>query len=347
LRIAQIAPLWESVPPAGYGAVESVVADLSDSLVARGHKVTLFASGDSKTSAELVAVCSRAFSTALDTIEPEITRMIQLADVQRHAESFDIIHSHLHSGLGCLALPLLTGSCAPVFHTIHSFFTAETIRLFNLFPHERYVAISNDQRSRLPGIDFAATIPHGINVSRFPFRAKADDPPYLAYLGRIRPEKGVDLAIEAARHAGLTLKIAGRVKPQDRSFFDQEIRPRCDQKQVEYLGELGFDAKAAFLGGATACLVTSRIPEPFGLATLEAGACGTPVLALRNGAVSELIAEGVSGLIADTPAAIASAGRHIEGWDRAGCRRHVARHFSLARMADRYEVLFRSALCGA
>jgi glycosyltransferase involved in cell wall biosynthesis len=238
---------------------------------------------------------------------------------------------------------MLAGCPAPVFHTIHSFFTSESIRLFNRFPHERYVAISTDQRNQLPGVSFAATIHHGIDVSKFPFRATPDDPPYLAFLGRIRPEKGVDLAIEIARQAGLTLKIAGRVKPQDRAFFDQEIRPQCDQNQVEYLGELGFDAKAAFLGGATACLVTSRIREPFGLVTVEAAACGTPVLALRNGAVGELIAEGVTGLTADTPADIASAACRLQGWDRAECRCHIARHFSLDRMARSYEFLFRSA----
>lgn len=343
MRIAQIAPLWESVPPTGYGAVESLVADLSDSLVTRGHEVILSASGDSKTTAELAAACPLAFSASPATAEPEITRIIQFADVTARAASFDVIHSHLHSGLGCLAVPLLAGCPTPVFHTIHSFFTPESIRLFNRFPRERYVAISSDQRIQLPGVAFAATIHHGIDVSKFPFRATPDDPPYLAFLGRIRPEKGVDLAIEIARQAGLTLKIAGRVKPQDQAFFEREIRPRCDQNQVEYLGELGFDAKAAFLGGATACLVTSQIREPFGLVTLEAGACGTPVLALRYGAVGELIAEGVSGLIADSPLDIASAACRLKGWDRADCRRHVAANFSLDRMADRYESLFRSA----
>lgn len=282
MRIAQIAPLWESVPPNGYGAIESLIAGLADSLAARGHEVTLFASGGSKTNAELVAACPHPFSSSPEIIEPEITRMIQLTDIRENAVSFDVIHSHLHSGLGCLAVPLLAECSTPVFHTIHSFATAENIRLFNRFPRERYVAISVDQRNRVPGIDFAATIHHGIDVSQFPFRAVADEPPYLAFLGRIRPEKGVDIAIEIARRADLTLKIAGRVKAQDRAFFQQEIWPQCDQNQVKYLGELGFDAKAAFLSKATACLITSRFPEPFGLVVLEAAACGTPVLALRN-----------------------------------------------------------------
>jgi glycosyltransferase involved in cell wall biosynthesis len=347
VRIAQVAPLWESVPPTGYGAIESLVADLTESLVARGHEVTLFASGDSKTTAELAASCPMALNASPDISEPEITRMLQLTDVREHGALFDVIHCHLHSNSGCLAIPLLAGCPTPVVHTMHSFFTSESTRLFSRYPNERYVAISADQYSRFPDVDVAATVHHGINVDRFPFKATPDDPPYLAFLGRIRPEKGTDLAIEIARRASLALKVAGRVKPQDRAFFDEVVRPRCDQGQVEYVGELGFDAKAAFLGGATACLATSRIPEPFGLVTIEAGACGTPVLALRNGATPELIVEGTSGLIADTSAGVVSAAHRLAGWDRAACRRHVSEMFSLHSMVDRYEDLFRDARCEA
>jgi glycosyltransferase involved in cell wall biosynthesis len=347
MRIAQVAPLWESVPPSGYDAVESLVADLSEALVARGHEVALFASGDSKTTADLVEICPQALHSVADVTEPEVYRMLQLADVRDRAGEFDVIHSHVHSNSGCLAVPMLAECRTPVVHTVHCFFNADNARLFRRFVDQRYVAISADQRRRLPEVPFTRTVHHGIDIDRFPYRDAPDDPPYLAFLGRIRPEKGAHLAIEVARRAGLPLKIAGRVKPQDRDYFAREIQPHRDRGLVEFVGELGFDAKLTFLGGAVACLATSQIPEPFGLVTVEAQACGTPVLGLRDGAVPELVADGVTGLLADSAESLAAAAGHLDYIDRAQCRRHVAERFSLARMVDGYEAIYRRALCEA
>jgi len=345
LRIAQIAPLWESVPPRAYGAVESLVADLTDTLVARGHQVTVFASGDSKVAGELHACHPVSLNADPNLAEPEIPRMLQLAEVRDRADEFDVIHSHLHSNSGCSGLPALAGLATPVLHTVHCFFNHDNTPLFQRHRAERFVAISDHQRSTLPGLNYQGVVHHGLDLRRFPFKADSgiDGGPFLLFLGRIRPEKGVHLAIEIAHHSGIPLKIAGRVKARDADYFAQTVAPHLDGDRVEYLGELDFTAKTQLLARAQATLVTSLIPEPFGLVTLESLACGTPVLALATGATPELVQDGVTGILRTSARELALAVERSAALDPAACRAAVAERFSTARMTEEYLRLYAHA----
>ncbi|MBW1603772.1 glycosyltransferase family 4 protein [Streptomyces sp. JJ66] len=347
MRIAHVAPLWESVPPRGYGAVESLVAELAAIQVLDGHDVTVFASGDSEVAGSLHSVSAAALYADPRIREPEIYRMMQLLEVRDRAEEFDVIHSHVHSNTGCLAIPTLHGLGTPVVHTVHCFFNEDNAQLFRRFAAERYVAISDDQRSRLPELNYLDTVRHGIAVEAFPFDAEPSGrSPYLAFLGRIRPEKGVHAAIEAARLAGFPLKIAGRIKPVDQDYFERQVRPHVDGEHVSFLGELDFPGKTALLSSAAATLMTSLVPEPFGMVPIESMACGTPVMSLRTGAAAELIRDGVTGLLADSVQELAAAIRRFPTIDRASCRRHVTSEFSIRRMADGYAAAYRTATHG-
>lgn len=346
LRIAQVAPLWESVPPRGYGAIESLAADLVDRLVERGHAVTLFASAESKTAGNLAAASPSALNWAPEIAEPETYRMLQLADVQDRCEEFDVIHSHLHSNSGLLAVPLLSSATTPVIHTLHCYTNPDNIRILRRYSNARYIAISETQRFLASDIPFFGIIRHGLNADSFPYRARADDPPYLAFLGRIRPEKGVHVALEAAKAVGFPLKIAGRIKPQDQDYFDTRIRPYLDGDSAEYVGELDFEQKTSFLSRATACLVLPMIDEPFGLTTIEAGMCGTPVVALRRGALPEIVSPGISGIISASVQDLPDAIRASTLIDRQRCRSYVADRFSLDRMVSAYERAYDRALRG-
>ncbi|WP_189909365.1 glycosyltransferase family 4 protein [Streptomyces albogriseolus] len=321
-----------------------MVAELTASQVLDGHDVTVFASGDSKVAGSLHGVSTAALHADPRIREPEIYRMMQLLEVRDREDEFDVIHSHVHSNTGCLAVPTLHGLRTPVVHTVHCFFNKDNAQLFRRFVAERYVAISDDQRSRLPELNYLGTVRHGIAVEAFPFDADPTGPiPYLAFLGRIRPEKGVHVAIEAARLAGLPLKIAGRIKPIDLQYFERQVRPHVDGERVSFLGELDFPGKTALLSGAVATFMTSLIPEPFGMVPLESMACGTPVISLRTGAAVELIRDGATGLLADSVQELAAAIRRLPTIDRASCRQHVASEFSIRRMADGYEAVYRVA----
>ncbi|MFF4650539.1 glycosyltransferase family 4 protein [Streptomyces sp. NPDC001380] len=345
MHIAHVAPLWESVPPRAYGAVESLVAELVTAQVRDGHQVTVFASDDSKVAGTLYGAGTAALHADPRIREPEVHRMLQLQQVRDHAREFDVVHSHVHSDTGCLAVPALRGLAVPVVHTVHCFFNEDNAPLFRRFADERYVAVSDDQRSRLPGLNYLATVHHGIDAAAFPYRATPAGPDrYLAFLGRIRPEKGVHVAIEAARLAGLPLRIAGRVKAADRPYFEEQVLPLVDGDRVAFLGELDFPRKAALMAGAVGTLTAPLIPEPFGLVAVESMACGTPVVSLRSGAAAELVRDGVTGFLADDARQMAAAVRLLPALDRAACRRHVADGFSVRRMADGYEEAYRAAV---
>jgi glycosyltransferase involved in cell wall biosynthesis len=339
MRIAQVAPLFESVPPRLYGGTERVVSYLTEELVRRGHDVTLFASGDSSTRATLVPVVERAmrFETARrDVLGAEFIR--QLGMVFARAADFDVIHCHVDY----LAFPFDALTPTPTVHTIHGRLDlphlAPVYRQFRAVP---LVSISDAQRAPLDslGVRWVGTVYHGLPVERYAFEPV--DRGYLAFLGRLAPEKQADLAIEIARRVGLPLRIAAKVDPTDQQYFDQVIAPLLDDPLVEFLGEIGDADKADFLGGARGLLFPIDWPEPFGLVMIEAMACGTPVIARPCGSVPEIVVPGRTGFLGDTLVELAEAVKRLDEIDRAECRRHVERRFSAGRMAEEYEGVYR------
>lgn len=342
LRIAQIAPLWESVPPSKYGAVEYLISLLCDHLVQKGHSVTLFASGDSKTKAFLEPICDESLNKSQRIIEPEIYRMIQFQKIRQCAENFDIIHSHIHSNSGCFGIPILSNSNTKVLHTLHLYCNEDNRKLFEMFAKENFIAISNAQKISMPKINFLSTIHHGIDVRPFPFRNKPHSNKFVAFLGRIRPEKGVHLAIKAAQKAGIQLKIAGRIKKTDQQYFNEVIKPLIDDKLVQYIGELNFINKCILLSEASALLVPVTLEEPFGLVLIEAMACGTPVIAFRRGAIPEIVINNETGFIVDSVDEMAEKIFEIDKIDRNKCRKYVTENFNSDLMVERYlEVYYR------
>lgn len=340
MRIAQVAPLYERVPPALYGGTERVVSYLTDELVRRGHDVTLFASGDSRTRARLAPAAARALRLdpdAGDTLSPHV---IELAQVFGRADEFDLIHCHVDY----LAFPFGRLVRTPTIHTMHGRLDLPHLApVFRHFHDVPLVSISGAQRMPLRDLRlaWAGTVHHGLPLHGFPFSPQGGS--YLAFLGRISPEKRPDLAIEIAKRAGLPLRIAAKVDAVDLAYFEREIVPLFDHRLVEFVGEIGDAEKAAFLGGAMALLFPIDWPEPFGLVMIEAMACGTPVIARGCGSVPEVLDPGQTGFIADTLDELVDAVKRVDTIDRAACRRHVERRFTVERMADDYEAIYRQA----
>jgi glycosyltransferase involved in cell wall biosynthesis len=339
MRIAQVAPLFESVPPRLYGGTERIVSFLTEELVRRGHDVTLFASGDSVTSATLVPIVERAarYETGRrDIVGADLIR--ELGAVFARAADFDVIHCHVDY----LAFPFDGLTPTPTLHTIHGRLDLpHLVPVYRQFASVPLVSISNAQREALAPLDvrWAGTVYHGLPVERYAFAP--EDQGYLAFLGRLSPEKQADLAIEIARRVGLPLKIAAKVDPTDQEYFERVIAPLLDDPLVEFLGEIGDADKPAFLGGARALLFPIDWPEPFGLVMIEAMACGTPVIARPCGSVPEVIVDGRTGFVGDTLIELADAVKRLDDIDRAECRRHVESRFSVSRMSEGYEQLYR------
>jgi glycosyltransferase involved in cell wall biosynthesis len=340
MRIAQVAPLWERVPPPAYGGIELVVGLLTDELVRRGHEVTLFASGDSISLAELVSVHPRALRLDPSIKECGIYEMLQMASVYDRAEDFDIIHSHM----GCVSLPYANLVKTPTVHTLHGVFTPDNEKMFQYAKRQPFVSISNVQREPKLGLNYTATVYNGIDVSSYKFYAQPENPPYLAFLGRISPEKGTHLAIAIAKQAGWRLKMAGKVDVVDVEYFEQEIKPQIDGKQIEYLGEANHLQKNALMGGAVATLFPITWREPFGLVMVESMAAGTPVIAMNLGSTAEVIAPGKTGFLCDNIEDCISAIKKVTELDRYACREHVENRFSLQRMTNGYEAVYRQIL---
>jgi glycosyltransferase involved in cell wall biosynthesis len=337
MRIAQVAPLYESVPPALYGGTERVVSYLTEELVRRGHHVTLFASGDSQTGAKLVSSVPRSLRQGRwrDHLTAHV---IQLADVFERACEFDLIHCHVDYPAFAFGGLVTT----PTVHTLHGRLDLPALRLvFQRFAATPVVSISDAQRAPLRDLrmHWVGTVYHGLPLERFPFSPRGGG--YLAFLGRLSPEKRPDLAVAAAVRTGLPLKIAAKVDRADRDYFERELVPLFDHPLVEFVGEIGDRAKPAFLGGALALLFPVDWPEPFGLAVIEALACGTPVIARPCGAVPEIIVPGLSGFLVDTLDEMVEAIKRVDTIDRRACRQHVVAHFSVERMADNYEAIYR------
>lgn len=336
MRIAQVAPLFERVPPVTYGGTERVVAYLTDALVELGHDVTLFASGDSLTRARLVAASPRSLrldQTCRDQMAPQI-RELEL--VSRMAHRFDVIHFHT----GFLHMPLARHLPAPSVTTMHGRLDlTELAPLMSDFADAPLVSISNHQRKPYPHQTWSATVYHGLPPRLLPFQASPGR--YVAFVGRISPEKRLDRAIEIARRAGLELRIAAKIDSADKDYFDREIAPLMDQPHVRYLGEIGEDEKARLLGGARALLFPIDWPEPFGMVVIEALSCGTPVLAWPEGSVPELLQDGVNGWMVNSIDAAVDALRRVEAIDRRACRATFEKRFTADRMARDYAAVYQ------
>ncbi|BAY65036.1 group 1 glycosyl transferase [Calothrix brevissima NIES-22] len=337
MRIAQIAPLWERVPPPAYGGIELVVGLLTDELVRRGHEVTLFASGDSISLAELQSVHPRALRLDPHVKEYGIYEMLQLGSVYERADEFDIIHSHM----GCAALPYANLVKTPTVHTLHGIFTPDNEKMFQFAKNQPYISISEAQRETRLGLNYVATAYNGIDVSSYQFHAQPNDPPYLAFLGRISPEKGTHLAIQVAKQSGWHLKIAGKVDIVDVEYYEKEVKPLIDGKQIEYLGEANHEQKNALMGGAVATLFPITWREPFGLVMVESMAAGTPVIAMKLGSTVEVIDDGKTGFLCENTDEFISAIAKVADLDRYACRQHVENRFSLQKMTDSYEAVYR------
>jgi glycosyltransferase involved in cell wall biosynthesis len=331
MRIAQVAPLIESVPPQAYGGTERVVAYLTDELVRQGHQVTLFASGDSETAAELVACAPKALRLDESVVDPIAHQILEIERVAAMAGRFDIIHWHLDY----FHYPLSRRLAVPTVTTLHGRLDLPDLQpLYAEFTDAPLVSISNDQRAPLPNVNWVATVHHGMPADELvPHEAPGD---YLAFLGRISPEKRADRAIEVARRAGMPLRIAAKVDDADREYFESEIEPLLEAEHVDFIGEIGPERKTEFLGRARALVFPIDWSEPFGLVMIEAMACGTPVIAWRSGSVPEVVEDGVSGFIVDSIEESVAAAERLGEISRRGCRESFERRFTVERMARDY-----------
>lgn len=339
MRIAQVAPLSESCPPQLYGGTERVVSHLTEELVRQGHKVTLFASGDSKTSAVLEAPCERALRLDRDCRDPLAYHMILVNRVARNAHLFDIVHFHIDY----LHFPLFAPRWGKTVTTFHGRLDLpELPHLLREFPMMPLVSISEAQRAPVPWANWYGTVHHGLPPDLYSFGRGAGG--YLAFVGRISPEKGPERAIEIARRAGLPLIIAAKVDKVDRDYYEAQVMPLLNDPLIEFIGEVDDDEKGALLGDATALLFPIDWPESFGLVQIEAMACGTPVIAFRRGAVSEIIEPGITGFVVDGIDQAVAAIPAAQKLDRRMIRRRFDEHFRVERMTRDYIDLYHNVL---
>jgi glycosyltransferase involved in cell wall biosynthesis len=338
LRIAQVAPLHESVPPRLYGGSERIVSYLTEELVAAGHDVTLFASGDSQTSARLLAGCSRALRLA-NCADPLALHLAMVEHVARRARDFDVMHFHIDY----LHFPVSSRARYRHLTTLHGRLDLpDIVPVFAQFADLPVVSISDAQRAPLPDLAWQATVHHGLPQDLYRLEPRRGD--YLAFLGRVSPEKGLDHAIEIARRTGYRLRVAAKIDRVDRDYYTRHIAALLRQRHVEFLGEIGERDKQELLGGALALVFPINWPEPFGMVMVEAMACGTPVIAYRRGSVPEVLDDGVTGVVCDgVDQAVAAVGR-IHELSRAACRRVFEQRFTAARMASDYTAIYRRIL---
>jgi glycosyltransferase involved in cell wall biosynthesis len=339
MRIAQVAPLYERVPPRYYGGTERVVSYLTEALVEEGHEVTLFASGDSLTQAKLVSPCAQSLRLNPDCIDYVAHQLLQLEQVFQRAHDFDIIHFHIDY----FHYPFSRRQNVPHVTTLHGRLDlADLVPLYREFDDMPVVSISNSQRAPLPWIHWSGTVHHGLPLDLY--EAQKERGQYLLFLGRISPEKRPDRAIEIAKRAGMPLKIAAKVDDKDRRYMKNEIRPLLDHPLVEFLGEVNDSGKAELLRDAYALVFPIDWAEPFGLVMIEAMACGTPTVAFRGGSVSEIITDGVSGYIVQSVDEAVEALKALEQFDRMRCRSVFEERFSARRMAQDYLQIYQSLI---
>jgi glycosyltransferase involved in cell wall biosynthesis len=338
MRIGMIAPLMEAIPPKEYGGTERVVSLLVDELVDRGHQVTLFASGDSRTKGDLVTCAPRGLRSDPDITDYIAYTITELGEAYGQADEFDVIHNNIDY----FAFPSARLTATPTVTTTHGRLDLpEVRRVYRAFPDAPLVSISHNQRESLPGVDWVGTVYNGIDLDHYHFRPDHGD--YLVFLGRISPEKRPDRAIELARDVGMRLVIAAKVDPVDQEYYDVAIAPLIqDSPLIEFIGEVDERQKDTLLGGAYAYLFPIDWPEPFGLTMAEAMATGTPVVAYRAGSVPEVVVDGVTGFVCDTLRDMADAVPKVRDLDRHACRRHVEQLFSPTTMADGYEKVYEA-----
>jgi glycosyltransferase involved in cell wall biosynthesis len=339
MRIAQVAPLAESVPPKLYGGTERVVAWLTEELIALGHDVTLFASGDSATSARLVPAWPRALRLGRPKADPAVAEAALLELIGQHAQQFDVIHCHTN----WTHLPLLTRLGVPFVTTLHNRLDTPGLPdAVSRFPTAPFISISDDQRTPLAGANWLGTIYHGLPADSL--RPSLTAGSYLAFLGRLTAEKGPEAAIRLARAASMPLRIAAKVPRAERGYFKEQIEPLVDGKQIQLIGEVNERTKESFLANAAALLFPIDWPEPFGLVMIEAMACGTPVIAFRRGSVPEVVEHGVTGFIVDDEEQALQAIKQLRELDRSRVRDGFERRFTARRMAEDYVRHYRLLL---
>lgn len=337
MRIAMLAPISWRTPPRHYGPWELFASLLTEGLVARGHAVTLFATGDSVTSARLQSVVPRGWSED-HTVDPKVAECLHISAVFERSDEFDIIHN----SFDFLPLTYTDLVATPVVTTIHGFSSPRIVPVYAKYNgRTTYVAISDSDRH--PDLDYAATIHHGIDAADFELHREPGG--YLAYFGRFHPDKGAVAAIETAARAQLPLRMAGIV--QDEDYFERCVAPRIDGQRVRYVGAVSAEDRSAFLGNARALLHLIDFDEPFGLSVIEAMACGTPVVANDRGSMRELIDVGVTGLIVPQGDDAVAAVQQVAAFDRGAIRRHAVERFGVDRMVDQYVAVYEEVLAGA
>ncbi|MBV6623970.1 MAG: glycosyltransferase family 4 protein [Rivularia sp. (in: Bacteria)] len=338
MRIAQVAPLRERVPPPSYGGIELVVSHLTDELVRRGHEVTLFASGDSLTQAKLEPVCDRALRLDPNVVNCDAYELLELSQVYQRAAEFDLIHSHL----GVLTLASAGLVSTPTVHTLHHSFNPDTAKIYTHHYKQPYISISDAQRKI--DLNYIGTVYNGIDENNYPFIVEPENPPYLAFLGRFSPQKGPHHAIAIAKQTGWRLKMAGKIDDIDKKFFEQEVAPYIDGEQIQYLGEVSHSEKAELLGKASLTLFPITWEEPFGLVMIESMATGTPVIATNMGSVPEVVNQGISGFICQSHEDMASLIPQALELSRHSCRKYVEDTFTIGKMVDGYEAIYRKII---
>jgi len=339
MKIAQVSPLYESVPPKYYGGTERIISYLTEELVKRGHDVTLYASGDSVTEAKLRPMCHRALRLDKHSIDPIADHVYLAERVFVEADQYDIIHSHIDY----IPYPLYKRMKTPHITTLHGRLDIPNLNnLYREFDDIPLVSISNYQRLPLSWANWIETVYHGLPNNLYDFQEKPGD--YLAFIGRICPEKRADYAIEIAKRAGFPLKIAAKVDKVDREYFETVIKPLLDHPDIEYIGEIGEGEKNQFLGNAMALLFPIDWPEPFGLVMIEAMACGTPIIARLQGAVPEVMEQGVTGYVVKDIEEAVQAVKEIPKLSRKRCREVFEKHFTVEQMADNYLKVYETVI---
>jgi glycosyltransferase involved in cell wall biosynthesis len=341
MRIAILSPTWFPVPPKGYGGIEAVVALLADGLVAAGHDVTLFASGDSQTRAELVSYFDEAPSGRIGTTQADLLHALTCFE---RADGYDVVNDHsgpLAAAMGCL-------TATPLLHTVHGPLVGEWATIYRKLAAATrklgLVSLSLNQQRMAPELPWAANCPNAIDFGKYPLRVEKGD--YVFFVGRMSPEKGAHRAIEVARKAGFPIKLAGKCRePEEQVYFDELVRPQLGP-DAEYLGEVTHDEKTALLQEARALVFPIEWEEPFGLVMIEAMACGTPVVATRRGAVPEVVSEGVGGIVVESYHELADALEFAFRLDPVECRRDVEDRFSPERLVEHYVAAFEVAAAG-